>query len=239
MLQNVPRQGLTWQKIKDLVDSLWRDESKDIYVTGISYNSQTHVLTLTRNNDMPDLTHVMVGIDGLRGSIIRSGNTIPYPFTPAWAGDYYIDTDTFQLFGPIDGSGLADYIYIKGADGINGTNGTNGLNGTDGDDGREVEFRENAGWIEWRYVGEASWTQLYELPTAETDTAIQVSIDFVDASELEFVYNCPVALVFTSQISEGADATISPALNTNMAQYGKVTVTAPGVGLIVLLGNTL
>ena len=74
-------------------------------------------------------------------------------------------------------------------------------------------------------------------PTA--DTGVQVSIDFIDASILEFVYNCPVALVFTSQISEGADATISPALNTNMAQYGKVTVTSPGVGLIVLLGNTL
>jgi hypothetical protein len=246
----------------------------DSYVTGISYSSETHILTLTRNNNLPDLTYQMVGIDGTngidgntpyiqnqywyidgvntgvlaegipgeagtRGSIIRSGNTIPYPFTPAWEGDFYIDTDTFQLFGPIDGSGLADYIYIKGADGINGADGDDGLNGTDGDDGREVELRENAGWIEWRYVGEASWTQLYELPTSETDTAIQVSIDFVDANELEFVYNCPVALVFTSQVSEGADATISPVLNTNMAQYGKVTVTAPGVGLIVLLGNTL
>jgi hypothetical protein len=66
-----------------------------------------------------------------------------------------------------------------------------------------------------------------------------VAIDFVDAGALEFVYNCPVALVFTSQDSEGADATISPVLNTNMSQYGKVTITSPGVGLIVLNGNTL
>lgn len=71
------------------------------------------------------------------------------------------------------------------------------------------------------------------------DTAIKVAIDFVDAGELEFVYNCPVALKFTSQESEGADATISPALNTNMAQYGKVTITAAEVGLIVLNGETL
>ena len=46
-------------------------------------------------------------------------------------------------------------------------------------------------------------------------------------------------MVFTSQDSEGADATISPALNTNLNQYQKVTITAPAVGLIVLNGNTL
>jgi len=236
-LRNVPRQGWTWKKIEDLVDSLWRTESKDIYVTGISYNSETHILTLTRNNDQPDLTHEMVGIDGepgadgQRGSVIRAGGTIPYPFTPAWEGDYYLNQETFQLYGPIDASGLADSIYIKG------DNGTDGENGTNGTDGREIELRVNSGWLEWRYVNDANWTQLYQTPTE--DTSVKVSIDFVDANELQFVYNCPVALVFTSQISEGADATISPALNTNMAQYGKVTVTAPGVGLIVLRGNTL
>lgn len=75
--------------------------------------------------------------------------------------------------------------------------------------------------------------------TAAADNSIKVAIDFVDAGELEFVYNCPVALKFTSQESEGADATISPALNTDMAQYGKVTITAAEVGLIVLNGVVL
>jgi hypothetical protein len=236
-LRNVPRQGWTWKKIEDLVDSLWRTESKDIYVTGISYNSETHILTLTRNNDQPDLTHEMVGIDGepgadgQRGTVIRAGGTIPYPFTPAWEGDYYLNQETFQLYGPIDASGLADSIYIKG------DNGTDGENGTDGTDGREIELRVNSGWMEWRYVNDANWTQLYQTPTE--DTSVKVSIDFVDANELQFVYNCPVAMVFTSQDSEGTDATISPALNTNLTQYQKVTITAPGVGLIVLNGNTL
>jgi hypothetical protein len=71
------------------------------------------------------------------------------------------------------------------------------------------------------------------------DTAIKVAIDFVDADNLEFMYNCPQAMIFTSQESEGSDATISPALNTSLAQYDKVTITAPAVGLIVLNGNTL
>jgi len=236
-LRNVPRQGWTWKKIEDLVDSLWRTESKDIYVTGISYNSETHILTLTRNNDQPDLTHEMVGIDGepgadgQRGSVIRAGGTIPYPFTPAWEGDYYFNQETFQLYGPIDASGLADSIYIKG------DNGTDGENGTNGTDGREIELRVNSGWLEWRYVNDANWTQLYQTPTE--DTSVKVSIDFVDANELQFVYNCPAAMVFTSQDSEGTDATISPALNTNLTQYQKVTITAPCVGLIVLNGYTL
>lgn len=72
-----------------------------------------------------------------------------------------------------------------------------------------------------------------------TDTAIKVAIDFVDADALEFIYNCPVALKFTSQESEGADAAISPALNTELAQYDKVTITAAEVGLIILNGETL
>ncbi len=72
-----------------------------------------------------------------------------------------------------------------------------------------------------------------------SDTAIKVAIDFVSADALEFVYNCPVALKFTSQESESADAAISPALNTELAQFDKVTITATVVGLIVLNGVTL
>lgn len=113
------------------------------------------------------------------------------------------------------------------------------INGEDGNDGREVELRENAGWVEWRYVG-GTWTQLFEVPEGGgTDNGIKVAIDFVDADTLEFVYNCPIPLKFTSQESETTFATISPAINTSLAQYAKVTVTAPGVGLIILNGIAL
>jgi len=68
---------------------------------------------------------------------------------------------------------------------------------------------------------------------------LQVAINFVDPSLLVFVYCCPSPLIFTAQQSEGADAIISPALLTNLAQYDKVTITAPGIGLIVLTGLEL
>lgn len=50
-----------------------------------------------------------------------------------------------------------------GAPGINGTNGTNGVDGTDGADGREVELQVSGGYIQWRYTGDISWTNLIAL----------------------------------------------------------------------------
>lgn len=51
---------------------------------------------------------------------------------------------------------LEDFIKT----GITGTDGTDGV---DGDDGREVEFQNNGTHIQWRYVGEVSWTDLVAL----------------------------------------------------------------------------
>ena len=50
-----------------------------------------------------------------------------------------------------------------GSNGTNGTNGTNGSAGADGDDGREIELQTTATHIQWRYVGEAEWTNLLAL----------------------------------------------------------------------------
>jgi hypothetical protein len=73
----------------------------------------------------------------------------------------------------------------------------------------------------------------------DADDSFDVYIDFVDTDELEFMYNCPAALKFTQQISENSDATLNPVLNTNMAQFDKLTVTAAEVGLIILKGELL
>ena len=66
---------------------------------------------------------------------------------------------------------------------------------------------------------------------------IVLELDFLDLTP--FVYNCPVAMKFTSQVSEGTDATLSTALNTNLAQYAKLTITPTQVGLITLKGIKL
>lgn len=106
-----------------------------------------------------------------------------------------------------------------------------------GADGAEVEFRENAGWVEWRYVGAASWTQLYEIPTLPSDNLFDVYIDFIDVEA--FTYNCPYALKFTQVVSEGTAPALSVALNTNMAQFDKLTVTPAVAGLVILKGELL
>lgn len=42
--------------------------------------------------------------------------------------------------------------------------------GDPGNDGREVEFQSNGTYIQWRYVGEATWTDLVLLSTLKGDT---------------------------------------------------------------------
>jgi hypothetical protein len=69
------------------------------------------------------------------------------------------------------------------------------------------------------------------------DNSISVDIDFLALTP--FVYNCPVALKFTEQISENTDATLSIPLNTDMTQYQKLTITPTQIGLITLKGVTL
>ncbi len=137
--------------------------------------------------------------------------------------------------------------YFDGNDGITphiGLNGNWWIGETDtgipaqGTNGKEVEFRENAGYVEWRYVSDATWTQLYLIPTGGgIDNSFDVYIDFLDTTA--FTYNCPAALKFTQVISESTAPALSVSLNTNMAQFDKLTVTPAAVGLVILKGELL
>jgi hypothetical protein len=69
------------------------------------------------------------------------------------------------------------------------------------------------------------------------DNTIEVYIDFLDTTE--FVFTAPYAMKFTAQTSEGADATLDPVLDTNLAQYDDVTITPAEAGLIILTGTKL
>jgi hypothetical protein len=71
------------------------------------------------------------------------------------------------------------------------------------------------------------------------DVNVRVCFDFITTAELYFIYTCPQAMVFTSQQSEHLAAAIDPPLNTELAQYDKVTITAAETGLIILDGHTL
>lgn len=50
-----------------------------------------------------------------------------------------------------------------GATGSAGSNGSNGAAGADGSDGREVEIQNSGTQIQWRYVGDVSWTNIVSI----------------------------------------------------------------------------
>ena len=52
-----------------------------------------------------------------------------------------------------------------GSQGPAGNTGATGAAGADGADGREVEIQNNGTHIQWRYVGDVSWTNLAALTT--------------------------------------------------------------------------
>lgn len=76
-------------------------------------------------------------------------------------GDYIV----WRYLGEGSWNNLVTLASITGPPGADGAPGAPGADGAPGINGKEVELRENAGWVEWRYVGDATWTQLYEIPT--------------------------------------------------------------------------
>ena len=68
------------------------------------------------------------GLDGLTGTKIHSGTTVPAADLGT-EGDYYLQTNTGQLFGPKSAISWGVPLNLVGTPGTNGTNGTNGLNG--------------------------------------------------------------------------------------------------------------
>jgi len=63
----------------------------------------------------------------------------------------------------------------------------------------------------------------------------ELHLDFAEAGD-EFVYNVPYSMKFTSMVCEGTDATLDVALNTTMARYDRLTITATAPGLVSLYG---
>ena len=64
----------------------------------------------------------------------------------------------------------------------------------------------------------------------------ELHLDFEEAGDT-FVYNVPYNMKFTSMVCEGTDATLDIALNTTMARYDRLTITATDSGLVSLYGE--
>jgi hypothetical protein len=74
------------------------------------------------------------GAAGKDGSIIYSGSGAPVS-TIGINGDYYLDKNTGNLYGPKIGANWGTALLLKGTNGINGTNGTDGTDGVNGMNG--------------------------------------------------------------------------------------------------------
>ena len=108
--------------------------------------------------------------------------------------------------------------------------------GADGNNGKNPEFRLNAGWVESRLIGDIAWIQLYQIPTGTEYFEAHFIFDAAGA----ITYRCPHALKFTAMKRDQVNApTLSVALNTNMAEYDVLTVTADAVGIVTLTGQWL
>ena len=214
-------------EINQYEDGEFEKEISDRHVIDMDFDEETRQFTLKRNDNLPDLTVEIPGGEQVQSDWNEDNEDSPafiqnkpevlngedaYVYI-AYASDDQ-GTGFTTTFNP-----LLDYIAIKtttteiptptAADFVGLWKNYKGADGDDGQDGQDAS------------------------------DSFDVYIDFVDADELVFVYNCPAALKFTQQISEGAAATLNPVLNTSMAQFDKLTVTAAEVGLIILKGELL
>lgn len=58
----------------------------------------------------------------------------------------------------------ADFLVtLRGVPGLPGNDGDDGEDGDDGQDGREIELRSNGTHVQWRYLGDADWTDIVEI----------------------------------------------------------------------------
>lgn len=79
----------------------------------------------------------------------------------------------WRYVGDTDWINLVPLTSITGPAGQDGNDGSNGADGTNGTDGREIELQKSATHLQWRYVGDPTWTDLVALTDLKGDQGIQ------------------------------------------------------------------
>lgn len=158
-------------------------------------------------------------------------------------GDAYIITGDLYVWS------TSEWVNVGQIKGDTGPAGNTGANGIDGDDGREVELQKSATHIQWRYVGEVSWTNLVALADIKGDTGAAGSdgsdgytpVKNVDYFDGEDGYT-PVKDVDYFDGSDGADgaaATIAVGTVTTGAAGSSATVTNVGTSSAAVFDITI
>lgn len=80
--------------------------------------------------------NVIEGVDGINGKTILSGKGEPST-SLGTVGDFYLDLNNYNLYGPKSEQGWGNPISLIGAKGDAGKDGADGQNGADGRDGKD------------------------------------------------------------------------------------------------------
>lgn len=212
-------------EIRDFEDGEFEKDITDRHVVDMQFDEESRELTLYRNADLPVLKVTIPGGSGDDTEPGQDGREIELDVV----GGFIV----WRYVGDVSWTNLISIEALKGADGVTPVKGVDYF---DGENGKQIELHEIDGWVEWRYVGDASWTQLYEIPEGGgggSDTFV-VHIRF-EAEGTE-TYTCPYACKFTTiKYSQASAPELSVALDTNMAEYDDLEITAES-GLITLTG---
>lgn len=114
------------------------------------------------------------GKDGKDGTSTRWFSSRGKPnYSTGTINDFYIDSSNGNYYEKVDSMNWELRGSLRGPTGPTGFSGggsSEGGSGEAGADGREVELQANGTHIQWRYVGEVSWTNLVTLESLKGDT---------------------------------------------------------------------
>lgn len=81
--------------------------------------------------------------------------------------------ETYIQWRYVGDTAWQNLIAVSSLIGPQGIQGIAGTDGTDGTDGREIEIQNNDTYIQWRYVGDVSWTNLISIASITGPQGIQ------------------------------------------------------------------
>ena len=180
--------------------------------TNYSFNASAKTVTLTGLN-VP-LNYVLLIVNATRNAII-------YNLADAATGaqSYLQGVDSvITLKADLSGMSNADKLTIFYDDGkestliaVQGPKGEDGAAGTDGDDGAEVQLQKSATHIQWRYVGDLTWTDLVALNDLKGEAGTTTWAGITDKPNLGTAAATNATAYATSAQGAKADSALQPA----------------------------
>jgi hypothetical protein len=86
------------------------------------------------------------------------------------------------------------------------------------EDGREIQLRTNAGYVEWKYDDEISWTQLFKIPSDGSDGK-EVELR-ENNGWVEWRYTNDLSWIQLFKVPSGGGGNDSPELHLNFEESG-------------------